>query len=169
MRKRVAKALQSWEEADEVLQEIGRLDRELGKLADHQNKIIDRVKAETKDSAELFLKDKKALELALEQFCTSRKEEFKTVRSKKLTFGTVSFRLSTRLVIKSLEKTLAALKELGWTDCIRTKEEPDKEELKALGAKSAGLLAQVGCKLKTEDAFGYEVDQQKIQAAEDAA
>ena len=33
MRKRVAKALQSWEEADQVLQEIGHLDRQIGRAS----------------------------------------------------------------------------------------------------------------------------------------
>jgi len=159
-RKRVAKALGSWEEVDEVLQEIGRLDRELGKLEDHQNKIIDRVKAETKINAEPFIKEKKALELELEQFCTARKEEFKTVRSKKLTFGTVSFRLTTKLTAKKgWDWVLARLKEFEFTDCIRLKEEVDKEAMKTRGPAT---LDMVGCKLKTEDVFGYEVDQKKI-------
>lgn len=165
-RKRVEKALRSWDDADECLQEIGHLDRELGKIEDHQNKLIDRIKAESKANAEVFLKDKQALELQLEQFCLSRLDEFRTVRSKRLTFGTVSFRLTAKVLIKNVARTLQALKDLQWTHCIRTKEEPDKEALKALGPDKLSL---VHCKLKVDDVFGYEVDQAKIVAAEDAA
>ena len=163
MRKRVAKALQSWEEADEVLQEIGRLYRELGKIDRDMNQRIDGAKAQAKERSQPFSKEKNDLELELEQFCQSRYDEFKKIKSKRLTFGTVSFRLSSKLSTKKTwEWVLAQLKELGWRDCIRTKEEPDKEALKALGADRLSL---VGCKLKVDDVFGYEVDQAKIQAA----
>lgn len=165
-RKRVEQALRSWDDADEVMQEIGRIDRELGKLEAHQNKLIDKIKAETKFNSEHLTKEKQALELQLEQFCESRKDEFKTVRSKKLTFGTVSFRLTSKLVAKSWERVLGACKDLGWNHCVRIKEEPDKEALKALGPDK---LALVHCKLKVDDVFGYEIDQAKIVAAEDAA
>ena len=166
MRQRVAKALRSCDDADEVLHAIGRLDRELGKIEDRQNKLIDRIKAETKINAEPCLKEKQALELELEQFCTSRLDEFRSVRSKRLTFGTVSFRLSSKVTIRNIAQTLLALKGLWLLHCIRVKEEPDKEELKKLTSQQ---LTGVGCKLKTEDVFGYEVDQAKIVAAEDAA
>ena len=49
---------------------------------------------------------------------------------------------------------LAALKERGMTDFIRTKEEVDKEKLKGLAPET---LSEVGCTVKTEDTFYYEL------------
>lgn len=48
------------------------------------------------------------------------------------------------------ERVLGVLKERGMTNCIRIKEEVDKEALRTLGPNT---LADVGCKLVQEDGF----------------
>lgn len=162
-RKRISgTALQTWEDVDAALREIGTIDRDLGRLEAAQNAAIDRVKADTKAKAKPMQDRKAALELAMKEFCEAHRVEFAKAKTKTLTFGSVGFRLSTRVLIKRVGDTLQALKDLGLTHCIRTREEPDKEALKALDTET---LASVGAVLKTEDAFGYEINVERLQDA----
>jgi hypothetical protein len=61
---------------------------------------------------------------------------------------------------------LQALKDLGLAACVRTKEEPDKEAMKNLPLET---LAAVGASLRTEDAFGYEIDRDKLRVVGEGA
>jgi phage host-nuclease inhibitor protein Gam len=153
-------ALENWDQVDDALGQIGLLDREVGLIESGANEEIDRVKAETKAAAAPLLEKKSALELAIKEFCEANRAEFAKVKSRPLTFGSVGFRLSTRVLIKRIADTLQALKDLNLTHCIRIKEEPDKEAMKNLSTET---LAAVGASLKTEDVFGYEINQERIR------
>lgn len=159
-RKRIeGTAFQTWDDVDQALREIGEIDRELGLLESAQNESIDNIKAETKNKAVPLADRKTALELAMKEFCEANRAEFAKVKTKPLTFGSVGFRLSTKVVIKKIADTLQALKDLGLNQCIRLKEEVDKEAMKNLSTET---LAEVGAALKTDNAFGYEIDQAKL-------
>lgn len=162
-RKRIeGTALQTWEDVDACLREIGQVDRELALLEAAQNEEIDAIKGRTKTTAQP-LQDKKAgLELAVKEFCEANRGEFAKVKTKTLTFGSVGFRLTTRIMIKRVAETLQALKDLSLQHCIRTKEEPDKEAMKALPDET---LAEVGAARKTDNVFGYEINQERIREA----
>lgn len=84
------------------------------------------------------------------------------MKTRVLTFGSVGFRLTTRILIKRVSETLQALKDLQFTSCIRVKEEPDKEAMKALSDET---LAEVGAARRTENVFGYEINQERIREA----
>jgi phage host-nuclease inhibitor protein Gam len=104
---------------------------------------------------------KAALEMQLQAFCEGHKNEFKG-KSRTLNFGTVSFRQSTKIVIRGVQSCIEALKSLGLTDFIRTKEAPDKDKMKDL---DDATLSQVGAKRQPEDVFGYEVDRERVREA----
>jgi len=162
-RKRIeGSQLKSWEEVDICLQEIGGIDRQLAVLEAGQNARIDEVKEQTKNAAQPLLDKKTGLELAIKDYCEANRAEFAKVKTKELTFGSVGFRLSTRILIKRVAETLQALKDLSLTNCIRTKEEPDKEAMKALTDET---LAEVGAGRKTENIFGYEIKLEELKAA----
>lgn len=109
-------------------------------------------------------KDIEAREQALMQFALARREElFKGRKSRELTFGTIGFRVSSSLrTIKKMtwERVLGVLRERGMTNCIRIKEEVDKEALRTLGPNT---LADVGCKLVQEDGFFYELNETELE------
>ena len=121
---------------------------------------IDQAKADAKKAAAPLLDKKTGLELAVKEFCEANRAEFAKVKTRELTFGSVGFRLSTKIIVKRMADTLQALKDLGLKACIRIKEELDKEAMKNLSTET---LAQVGAGLKTENAFGYEINQEKIK------
>lgn len=151
--------LESWDEVDRCLAEIARIDRELGLLEAAQAEQIDAIKASTKAAAEPLANKKLGLELAIKDYAEANRAEFVKVKSKELTFGSVGFRLSSRVVIKRVADTLQALKDLGLTGCIRTKEECDKDAMKNLPLET---LHAVGAALKQEDAFGYEIKREAL-------
>lgn len=152
----------SWGEVDRALRRIGEIDRDIGLLEASANEAIDQIKAQTKEKVQPLVAQKKVLELAMKEFCENSREDFGKGKSMKLTFGTVSFRLSTSLVIKKVADTIAKLKELQLFEHIRVKEEINKETLKDLPAER---LAELGVAVKTTDAFGYEVDTQQVDEA----
>lgn len=159
-RKRMtATTLESWAEVDTCLRQIGEIDREIGLLEAAQQEQIDAVKAATKAAAEPLQNKKAGLELAIQQYAESNRAEFIRAKTRELTFGSVGFRLSTRVVIKNIGNTLQALKDFGLTACIRIKEECDKEAMKNLPLEQ---LHAVGAALKQDDAFGYEVKRDAI-------
>lgn len=160
-RKRLtATTLESWTDVDACLKAIGEVDRELGLLEAAQQEQIDAIKAATKTAAEPLQNKKAGLELAIQQYAEANRAEFIKAKTRELTFGTVGFRLSTRVVIKNTGNTLQALKDFGLTACIRIKEECDKEAMKNLPLEQ---LHAVGAALKQEDAFGYEIKRELIQ------
>lgn len=154
--------LNSWAEVDDTLRQIGEIDRDLGQIEAKQNAAIDKAKAKAKEDAEPLNARKKGLEAAIKEFCDAHRAEFGKVKTKQLTFGSVGYRISTKVVMKTVADTLQALKDLGLTACIRTKEEPDKEAMKNLPTDT---LAEVGAGLKVENTFGYEIDRARIPDA----
>jgi len=151
--------LQNWEDVDRAMMDIGGIDRELGLLESSQNEKIDALKQQTKDQAAPLLDKKSGLELAIKEYCEANKAEFAKVKTKTLTFGEVGFRLTTKILIKRVAETLQSLKDLALTNCIRIKEEPDKEAMKSLTDET---LAEVGAGRKVENVFGYTLNVERI-------
>ena len=160
-RKRVENSIKSWQEADEALLLIGRLDREIEAHEAAAQKYIEAIKEDLISASSPGRETKAALEMQLQAFCEARREEMKG-KSRKLNFGTVSFRQSTRIVIRGVAACIEALRSLGLADCIRVKESPDKEKMKDL---DDAVLAQVGAKRQPEDVFGYEVNRERVKEA----
>jgi phage host-nuclease inhibitor protein Gam len=160
VRKRIEGTLFTcWNDVDAALMQIGGIDRELGLLESSQNERIDQIKTQTKDLAEPLLTKKAGLELAVKEYCKTNKAEFAKVKTKTLTFGEVGFRISTKIMIKSVADTLQSLKDLALNSCIRVKEEIDKEAMKALTDET---LAEVGAAKKIENVFGYTLNVERI-------
>ena len=162
MAKRVKPVLQlpiinSTEEADAVLAEIAAHRRKIELYEIGLRESVDALKTECTDKCEAHKQAISTREQALMQFALARREDvFKGKKSVTLTFGSFGFRASSTL--KTLRKftwervlNLVKDRELA---CVRTKEEVDKEALRALDAET---LAAVGCKLVEEDTFFYEL------------
>lgn len=160
-RKRIeGTALQSWDEVDNALAQIGQADRELQLIESAANERIEGVKQAMKDHAAPVLERKTALETAVKEYCDANRAEFAKVKTKTLTFGEVGYRTSTKIMIRRVAETLQALRDLAFTSCIRTKEEPDKEAMKALTDEQ---LAEIGAARKVENVFGYTINQERLQ------
>lgn len=162
-RKRIeGTTLNSWEEVDSTLQEIAAIDRDLLLVESAGNEKIEEIRKAMKCAAQPLQDKKAAMELAIKEYCESNRMEFSKIKTKALTFGEVGFRLSTKIIIKRVAETLQALKDLQLFNCIRIKEEPDKEAMKTLTDET---LAEIGAGRKIENVFGYTLNLEKLKEA----
>lgn len=153
----------SLQDADKVLEELAELERRANGIKNDMNERIDAAKAEAAEAITPLEARKKELEGALCAYALMHKAElFKDKKSRELDFGTISFRLSTKIVALrkgiTMDDILTKIKELDYADGLRTKEELNKD---ALLGWDDDKLAQVGAKKKTDDTFGYLLKQQE--------
>lgn len=161
-RKRLENSIKDWAGVDAALLSIGQIDREIeGHEAELQKAIEDR-KEYTILRVNPLQDRKAALEMQIQAFCEGHRDEMGNKKSRELNFGKVSFRLSTKILIRGVKSCLDALKSLNLLDYIRVKESPDKEKMKDL---DDAVLAQVGAKRRSEDVFGYEVNRERVKEA----
>ena len=157
----------SLEEADATLAEIAAQRRQIALVELGAAEQIEQIKLTAATECEPARQRIAALEQALMRYADYRKPDlFTKKKSVDLTFGAIGYRASTKLKTASKwtwERVLGALRDGGRRDCIRTKEEVDKEALKALSPEQ---LAQYGVKAVPEDAFYYELkDDVSMEAA----
>lgn len=163
-RKRIEQgpALQNWDDVDNCLAEISRADRDLQLIESAGNEKIDGIRGAMKEASATLLAKKQGLELAIKEYCDANRGEFAKTKTRALAYGEVGYRLSTKIVIRRVAETIQGLKDLALTACIRTKEEPDKEAMKAL---TDAQLAEVGASRKVENTFGYTLFTERIPEA----
>lgn len=152
-------ALGSWEEVNTALKAIAQANNELQVINSSMNMQIDALK-EASDKMALPYKDEiKKQELMIKEFVSENRAEMKG-KSRRMTFGTVGFRASTKVSLpKELKKVIAALRKFEMEDCIILKETVNKDILKTYGEKD---ILKVGGSLKKEDTFYYEIDQSAV-------
>jgi len=153
--------IETLDEANMVLKEIGLLERELeGIDAEAHKKIADIKSAAAKEGESLrerIAHDSSLLGAYAEY---NRDELFKDRKSVQLSFGSFGYRKSTSISIK--KTTLELLKKLKLDKYIRIKEEPDKD---AMGNLDDETLTQVDAVRKVKDDFFCEADKEEINKA----
>jgi phage host-nuclease inhibitor protein Gam len=150
--------IDSLEDANLVLKEIGLLEREIAAIDAEGDKRIAEIKAETAKKGEEFRKrviDNAALLGAYAQY--NRAELFKDKKTVDLSFGVFGYRKSTSISVK--KTTLDLLKKLRLKKFIRVKEEPDKD---AMAAMTDDALAQVDAVRKVKNDFFCEANKEEI-------
>jgi len=171
-RKAVAAALPaiiSWDEAEEVLHQIGeltilkRLKTDRAQLAINEIKetlVIDLAPTEQKIVN---------FELALKGFCETERAK-KDFKSRVLTFGSVFFRRATYLkTLKGVKwpDVLEALIEKGLEKYYKITTSVRKEELKQAGLPDI-QLAELGLRIVVKTPFKYEINEEKFAKPEPA-
>ena len=165
-RKRVIEppSIKSWEDANEALRQIAEATIALADIEGEMNKQILGAKKAAEEQGKPF-KDRVAkLERELKDFVTENRSDMGKAKSKALTFGEVSSRLSTSISLprakEKLEEIIRRLKARQMTDCIVVKEEISKDALKKYGEDTVNA---VGATWKQQDVFGYELDFAKLE------
>ncbi len=156
--------LMSWSDVSSTLAKIGELDRRLSLEEIAMQQKIDAAKAETAKACEPLAKEKAMLEASIAAFADSHRDDLGSKKSKALYFGSVGYRKSSRIVLPRGAAKIAEIvircRARKMLDCIVTKPETlDKEALKKY---TPADIEAVGARLDTNDAFWYEVDQEKI-------
>ncbi|WP_320174923.1 host-nuclease inhibitor Gam family protein [Maridesulfovibrio sp.] len=146
---------------DKAMSEIAELERGIGKLEADMNETIDAAKAVCKLKVEPKKARIKVLEAALGTYASLNKDElFPKNKSKKMTFGIIGFRKSTKLLTigkTTMAEVLELLKAHKLTKGIKLTESVDKEAMKGWTDEK---LKTVRMRRKEEDAFFYEIAQE---------
>ena len=165
-RKRVIEppSIKSWEDANEALRQIAEATIALADIEGEMNKQILGAKKAAEEQSKPF-KDRVAkLERELKDFVTENRSDMGKAKSKTLTFGEVSFRLSTAISLprakEKLEEIVRKLKARQMMDCIVIKEDISKEALKKYGED---VVTAVGATWKQSDVFGYELNLARLE------
>lgn len=150
------------EEADAILAQLAGHRRSVALINAGLNESIDGLKLKAAAECTPLEEEMERLEQALALFGERHKDTFfSKERSRALRFGTIGFRASTKAALLnrqwSWERVLKALKEKAFSGCIRVKEEVDKDALRALKPQE---LEAVGVKLKQDDGFYYELQEE---------
>ncbi|MBF0370678.1 MAG: host-nuclease inhibitor Gam family protein [Magnetococcales bacterium] len=151
------------EHANQVLGEIAHLKRNISAIETDMNQSIDRIKA----AAEAFAAPRRsrldALTAGLTAFAEYHKEGlFKKKRSVDLAFGHLGFRRSSEIKPKPRSKwalILNRIKELGYRDAIRIREDVNREALRDWPEER---LAMVGARRMDKDLFWFELKEEGL-------
>ncbi len=153
-------ALTSWDDVNEALKAIGQAQSAMESIDADMNARISELKHAAKEKVKPHEKLVKVKELQIQQFVSEHREDLKG-KSYKLAFGTVGFRLSTKLVLpKDIQTIIKNLKTNGMMDCLNSKVTVNKETLKTYSEED---IIAVGASLKKEDTFWYETDKATVQ------
>ena len=157
--------LRSWEEADDVLRQLGTLEARIAQKNAALTEEVNRLRATVEPDVQALELTKARLEKDLEQWCRRHRGDFGGKRSRKLNFGTVGFRLVSKLEVEDEDAAIGALEERGVDGCVAVKKSLVKPEV----AKLAGdVLKAIGATVVSTDAFQAKPDRERIElTAED--
>lgn len=168
----VQRNINTFEEADQALLELGRIEASLQEAEAALNEQIQSLRDKYEQKTRDIASEKESIENALESFGIHNKNEFEDVRTRELIHGSIGFKMSPPKVgllnrKYKWETVLELLRRVRWGSAfIRSKEEPDKEAiLTAVADKSIDdtKLASVGLKIDQEDKFQYNIKWDTIQ------
>lgn len=171
-RKRVIEppSIKSWEDANEALRQIAEATIALADIEGEMNKQILGAKKAAEEQSKPFKDGVAKLERELKDFVTENRSDTGKAKSKTLTFGEVSFRLSTAISLprakEKLEEIVRKLKARQMMDCIVVKEEVSKDALKKYGED---VVTAVGATWKQSDVFGYELNLARLEQIKSGA
>jgi phage host-nuclease inhibitor protein Gam len=152
------KKIESLEDANLTLKEIGLLERELESIDGDAHRQIAEIKTAAVKAGEPVRKRIADLSALLGAFAEyNRAELFKDKKTVQVSFGIFGYRKSTSISVK--RTTLELLEKLGMDKYIRVKKEPDKEAMAELDDEA---LAQVDAVRKLKDDFYCEADKEEI-------
>lgn len=162
-RKRVTEPqLSSWEQVDECLKVMSDAENRISVIEAEMNAAIAEAKREAAEKAVQYKEMIRQNEGKIKEFTTINKEELKG-KSRQLTFGTVGFRQSTKLLLpQDTAEVILKLRENGMADCITVRETINKDTVKGYPEED---ILKIGGYLQRSDSFWYETDKDSLAEA----
>lgn len=161
MPKKIETTLSTWEEVDSRLKILGEKRLQIQNLESELTLKINELKEQFAAKSKIICDEAVEIEKDIERFAEAKKDEFIEPRTKILTFGTVSFRLTESLKIKNSIVTIKMIKKLKLDDCIRVKEEVNKDVLSTV---EDNILTKIGVTRKKVDKITIETNYEELQA-----
>ena len=150
--------LETIEDVDLALKEIGLLERELEAIDAEAHKQISEAKQKAAQKGEPMRKRIAEISTKIGAFAEYNKDDlFKDRKSVELTFGVFGYRKSTSISVK--KTTVELMKKLGLDSFLRIKIEADKEKMAELDDET---LAQVDAVRKIKDDFFCQPNKEEV-------
>ena len=156
-----APALTDWAAVDSALRDIRECQQALTELSVDRDRRINAVKDEYSKMALPLQNRIKKLEGEVKVYVDAHRAEM-TGKSRTLNFGTVGYRISSKLVLPATKaaEAIAALKALGHKEFVKTTETLDRA---ALSRQPAEFLEQIGAYIRQSDEFYYDVSGEEAE------
>lgn len=156
--KPVVGKLETLEDVDLALRDIGLAENELAQIDALMHKQISEIKTKATKEGELLRKLIAETAAKIQAYSDYNKTDlFKGRKTVELSFGLFGYRKSTKISVK--KTTLELLKKSKFKSCIRTKEEPDKEKMADLSDEDLQLVDAVR---KIKDDFFCEAKREEV-------
>jgi len=150
--------LESLQDVDTALRNLGLLEREIEKIDADAQKEIGEIKAAAAKTGEPYRARIAETVAKIQAFADYNKTDlFKDKKSVDLTFGVFGYRKSTSISVK--KSTVGLLEKLNLDKYIRTEKQPDKEAMKQMDDEA---LAQVDAVRKIKDDFFCESNREEV-------
>ncbi len=149
--------LKDWVGVDNALRDIRECQHALTELGVDRDRRLDDIKSDYTQKATPLENRIKRLESDVKTFVDAHRAEL-TGKSRRLIFGTVGYRLSSKLILPpaKVADAIAALKAMGHSELLKITESLDREALKKQPEK---LLDQIGAYVQERDTFYYDVQE----------
>lgn len=153
--------LRDWPSVDTALRDIRECVHTLKELEVERDRRMDDVRTAYTEKATPLQNRIKRLEGDVKTFVDAHRAEL-TGKSRRLNFGSVGYRISSRLVIPNgkAAEILAALKSLGRNECYKVTETLDREALKR---QPPDFLESLGMYINQRDEFYYDVQEPEAE------
>ena len=150
--------IESLEDVNLALRDIGLAEHELEAIDAQAHKKIAEIKTEAAKKGEELRKRIAETSSRIQAYAEYNRDElFRDRKTVDLSFGSIGYRKSTKISVK--KTTLELLRRMGLTNCIRVKEEPDKE---ALASLDDDALLQVDAVRKVTDDFFCQANTEEV-------
>lgn len=151
--------IQSIEDADRVLSELRGFESQLEKIDAEAEREIAKIKEKATSAGKSIRERVKELTATLKAWSDFHKKDlFKDRKSLDRPFGTFGYRKSPEQITITKD-TIRLLKEIGRSDCVRIKEEVNKEALREFTDEQ---LAQVGAARKSKEEFFCQTAREQV-------
>ncbi len=153
--------LKDWKDVNNQLKILADLTVQKRELENKKTDLIREITLKYDNEAAPIISEMKSIQKSIEAFTLEHKEEFVKSRTKDLSHGTISLRVSTSIKVISKSICLRALHAMGMDDFIIKKEEPNKDMLRTLDDIT---LAKVACEKKVVDNISIEPKIEEIKS-----
>lgn len=151
--------IQTIDDADKALSELCGLEGKLEEIDTKAEREIAQIRERATAVGKPLRERVKELNLTLKAWAAFHKKDlFKERKSLERPFGTFGYRKSPAKIVTTKE-TIDLLKKLGHTECVRIKEEVDKEALRDFTDEE---LAAVGATRKIKEEFFCQTKREQI-------
>ena len=153
MAKKKLSTIENWNGVNDKLRELSEKKIELARAEGRQTLEINNIREKYNDITEGLTKEISEIEKDIERFCEQNKDEFLEDRTKRFSFGTISYRITRSFKIADTIAAIKGLKTLKYFDCLKTEVSIIKENLKKV---DKSILTKCGITMKEVDKISIE-------------